>query len=184
MERRPRIPYGIKDFKRIRSEGYYYVDKTAFIRRMEERDSFVFFARPRRMGKSLFVETLRRYYDVNEKGNFRKLFGGLDIGEKPTENANRYQVLTLDFSVVGGIPGTTPEENFESYLDSRLSGFLFDYRDAYGEAFVNALASKPAAGKFGGIATRAARHCTRSSTSSAGRLCTRLSKSSARKCLK
>ncbi len=77
-----KIPYGIKDFKRIREEGYYYVDKTAYIRRMEARDSFVFLVRPRRMGKSLFVETLRCYYDIREKANFRKLFGGLDIGER------------------------------------------------------------------------------------------------------
>ena len=156
MERRLKIPYGLKDFKIIREEGYYYVDKTAYIRKMEERDRFVFFVRPRRMGKSLFVETLRRYYDVNEKANFRKLFGGLDIGENPTENANKYHVLALDFSVVGGILGATLEENFESYLDARLSGFLFDYRAAYGDAFVDALADKPAGAKFAGIATRAA----------------------------
>ena len=156
MERRLKIPYGLKDFKIIREEGYYYVDKTAYIRKMETRDRFVFFVRPRRMGKSLFVETLRRYYDVNEKANFRKLFGGLDIGENPTENANKYHVLALDFSVVGGILGATLEENFESYLDARLSGFLFDYRAAYGDAFVDALADKPAGAKFAGIATRAA----------------------------
>ena len=156
MERRLKIPYGIKDFKRIREEGYYYVDKTAYIRRMEERDSFVFFVRPRRMGKSLFVETLRRYYDVNEKANFRKLFGGLNIGENPTENANKYQVLSLDFSVVGGGVGRTLEESFESYLAIRLDGFLFDYREAYGADFADALADRPAADKFAGIATRAA----------------------------
>ena len=54
MAARQQIPYGIVDFKRIRDEGYYYVDKTAYIRKMEARDSFVFFVRPRRMGKSLF----------------------------------------------------------------------------------------------------------------------------------
>ena len=156
MAKALKIPYGIKDFKRIRNESYYYVDKTAYIRRMEERDSFVFFVRPRRMGKSLFVETLRAYYDVNEKANFRKWFGGLDIGENPTENANKYQVLSLDFSVVGGGVGRTLEESFESYLAIRLDGFLFDYREAYGADFADALADRPAADKFAGIATRAA----------------------------
>ena len=155
MERQLKIPYGIKDFKRIRNEGYYYVDKTAYIRRMEERDSFVFFVRPRRMGKSLFVETLRCYYDAREKANFRKLFAGLDIGENPTENANKYHVLALDFSVVGGILGATLEENFESYLSTRLNGFLLAYGSAYGEDLVDRLADKSAAEKFNEIVTRA-----------------------------
>ena len=47
------IPYGVKDFKRIRLEDRYYVDKTAFIRKMEDRADFLFFVRPRRFGKSL-----------------------------------------------------------------------------------------------------------------------------------
>ena len=155
MAKTLKIPYGIKDFRRIREEGYYYVDKTAFIRRMEERDSFVFFVRPRRMGKSLFVETLRGYYDVNAKANFRKWFGGLDIGENPTENANKYHVLVLDFSVVGGISGATLEECFEIYLGSCLSDFLYRYRAVYGDDFVKEVSPKPAAEKFSDIVLRA-----------------------------
>ena len=45
------IPYGISDFRRIRNEAFYYVDKTQYLARMEERDSFIFFVRPRRFGK-------------------------------------------------------------------------------------------------------------------------------------
>ena len=61
-----KIPYGVANFKRIRTEGYYYVDKTEYLAKMEERDSFVFFVRPRRFGKSLFLDMLRLYYDRNE----------------------------------------------------------------------------------------------------------------------
>ena len=50
-----KIPYGIMDFRRIRNEGYYYVDKTQYLAMMEARDSFIFFVRPRRSGKSLFI---------------------------------------------------------------------------------------------------------------------------------
>ena len=128
MAAHPKVPYGIMDFRRIREEGYYYVDKTSYIRRMEERDSFVFFVRPRRMGKSLFVDTLRRYYDVDEKANFAKLFGDLDIGRHPTENANRYLVLTLDFSQVGVMEADTLEGKFSRYLASRMRGFVEKYR--------------------------------------------------------
>ena len=51
------IPYGVKDFKRVRLEDRYYVDKTAFIRTMENRADFLIFVRPRRFGKSLLCET-------------------------------------------------------------------------------------------------------------------------------
>ena len=83
------IPYGIADFKRIRTEGYYYVDKSKYIAKMEARDSFAFFVRPRRFGKSLFLDMLRLYYDSNERENFEKLFGGLWIGAHPTPNLRR-----------------------------------------------------------------------------------------------
>ena len=148
MERRLKIPYGLKDFKTIREEGYYYVDKTAYIRQMEARDRFIFFVRPRRMGKSLFVETLRCYYDVREKSNFQKLFGGLDIGENPTENANRYLVLALDFSVVNQGSKETLTEAFERYVGERLDLFLMRYPDVYDAEFLKRCDATTAAGKF------------------------------------
>lgn len=49
------LPYGISDFRRIRKENYYYVDKSANIQRVEDVASFLFLIRPRRFGKSLFV---------------------------------------------------------------------------------------------------------------------------------
>ncbi len=155
MERRLKIPYGLKDFKIIREEGYYYVDKTAYIRKMEERDRFVFFVRPRRMGKSLFVETLRCYYDVNEKANFRKWFGGLDIGETPTPNANKYQILSLDFSLVDRGEGLTLAGRFENYLSTRLNAFLLAYGAFYEPGLAETLRGLNAADKFNEIVSRA-----------------------------
>ena len=104
-----KIPYGVSDFKRLRSEGFYFVDKSAYIRTLELCGSFLFFVRPRRFGKSLFLNMLRCYYDLAEKDNFDALFGDLDIGKAPTENRNRYQVLALDFSQVNKGPGKTLE---------------------------------------------------------------------------
>ena len=99
------IPYGVKDFKAIRDGGRYYVDKTDFIRRLEARSDFNFFVRPRRFGKSLLLTMLETYYDVLEKKNFQRYFGGLEIGKTPTDDANRYCVLRLDFSLVGKAEG-------------------------------------------------------------------------------
>ena len=81
------IPYGVADFKTIRTEGLYYVDKTEYLARLEARDRFVFVVRPRRFGKSLFLDMLRLYYDRNEKENFETLFGGLWIGSPSTPNS-------------------------------------------------------------------------------------------------
>lgn len=79
------LPYGISDFRRIRKENYYYVDKSAYIQRMEDVASFLFLIRPRHFGKSLFLSMLRYYYDINEKENFRELFKGLWVADHPTQ---------------------------------------------------------------------------------------------------
>ena len=55
MQDNLQIPYGIFDFKRIRTEGYCYIDKTGFIPALEQSGSFLFFVRPRRFDKSLFT---------------------------------------------------------------------------------------------------------------------------------
>lgn len=70
-----KIPYGVCDFKRIRREGYYYIDKTGYIPLLERAGSFLFFVRPRRFGKSLMASLLRCYYDIAEKNNFDALNG-------------------------------------------------------------------------------------------------------------
>ena len=96
-----KIPYGIADFKQVRKEGLYLVDKSMFFERMEQAGHFLFLVRPRRFGKSLFLNMLEAYYDINEKDNFQELFKGMYAAEHPTEYRNKYQVLHLDFSLVG-----------------------------------------------------------------------------------
>ena len=66
MKRR-RLPVGIQTFRQIREEGYYYVDKTAYARRLaDDAGKHYFLSRPRRFGKSLFVDTLKELYEGNE----------------------------------------------------------------------------------------------------------------------
>ena len=141
------IPYGVKDFKRIRLEDFYYVDKTAFIRKLEDRANFLFFVRPRRFGKSLLCETLRCDCDVAEKGNFDRLFGGLDIGRDPTANASRYFVLSLDFSYVNASRGETWSAKFENYLNNALRNLIDGHRaELSAVADVDELIALPGAG--------------------------------------
>ena len=152
-----KIPYGISDFKRIRREGYYYIDKTGFIPLLERAGSFLFFVRPRRFGKSLMASMLRCYYDVAEKDNFDALFGGLEIAKAPTPNRNRYQILYMDFSEVGGAVGQTLQESFEKYIGDRLDDFMRRYGDVYEADVRVGVAADNAAGKFSKIAVAAKR---------------------------
>ena len=55
-----RLPIGIQTFREIREDGFYYVDKTAYIRRLTEGGKHYFLSRPRRFGKSLLLDTVRR----------------------------------------------------------------------------------------------------------------------------
>ena len=82
-----KIPYGMTDFERIILENYYYVDKTQYIAKVEKVTSFFFFVRPRRFGKSLFLNMLGLYYDINQKDKFEKIFGNLYIGKHPTDGS-------------------------------------------------------------------------------------------------
>jgi len=127
-----KIPYGVSDFRTIRNEGLYYVDKTEYLAQMEARDRFIFFVRPRRFGKSLFISMMESYYDLNQKKDFKTLFGDLWLGKHPTENANRFMVLKLDFSKVSGT-GRELQVSFERHIDDQLVGMVARYADKFDE---------------------------------------------------
>jgi hypothetical protein len=130
-----RIPYGISSFKQVRSENKYLVDKTMFFEKMERAGNFLFLVRPRRFGKSLFLNMLEAYYDINEKDNFEKLFHGLYVADHPTEYRNRYQMLHLDFSRVGSDVEKL-SDNFDKYLSLRCMSFAKAYARFYPDGFV------------------------------------------------
>ncbi len=88
-----KLPIGIQTFRQIREEGYYYVDKTAYARRIEDdAGKHYFLSRPRRFGKSLFVDTLKELYEGRET-----LFRGLAVHEG-WDWSRRHPVVRLDFS--------------------------------------------------------------------------------------
>lgn len=69
-----RIPYGISNYQTIAREGYLYVDKTRYIRVLEENQGpFVFFLRPRRFGKSLFVSLLSNFFAADTSVHNREI---------------------------------------------------------------------------------------------------------------
>ena len=86
-----RLPIGIQTFRKIREENCYYVDKTAHMRRLMDEGTHYFLSRPRRFGKSLFLDTLKELFEGNEP-----LFEGLYI-HGHWDWQVRYPVLRLDF---------------------------------------------------------------------------------------
>ena len=59
-----KLPIGIQTFREIREEGYYYVDKTACAQRLADQGAHYFLSRPRRFGKSLFLDTLKELFEI------------------------------------------------------------------------------------------------------------------------
>ena len=93
------IPYAVADFIEMRERGFYYVDKTQYIAKLEDYKAPVFL-RPRRFGKSLLVSTLACYYDRTKAHRFEELFADTWIGNHPTKEHNRYMIIRYDFSAM------------------------------------------------------------------------------------
>ncbi|MCE2451112.1 MAG: ATP-binding protein [Candidatus Latescibacteria bacterium] len=91
MNRR-KLPIGIQTFREIRERECYYVDKTAYICQLLDEGKYYFLSRPRRFGKSLFVDTLKELFEGNEA-----LFKGLYIHDR-WDWSVRHPVVRLDFS--------------------------------------------------------------------------------------
>ena len=94
-----KIPYAVANYEKIVAGDYHFVDKTRFIRDLENYEVPIFL-RPQRFGKSLWCSILECYYDINRADHFQQLFGDTDIGHDPTPSHNSQLVLRLDFSVV------------------------------------------------------------------------------------
>ena len=135
------VPYGVSDFATVMSQNLYYVDKTMFLPELEKQPRNLFFIRPRRFGKSIFLSMLYSYYDCNQKENFEKLFGSLWIGQHPTSLQGIYQVLFLDFSQITGKIEVL-EERFNAYLCIKLDSFAEQYAAYYGDKKVQEIKTK------------------------------------------
>jgi len=135
------LPYGISDFKQLRREGLYFVDKTKYLPVMEETDHFLFLIRPRRFGKSIFLSMLRAYYDINERDNFQEIFKDLWIADHPTEWRGQFQMMYFDYSRIGGDTSVL-EENFEIYCCKVMDDFAKRYKNYYDEDFIRDLVAQ------------------------------------------
>ncbi len=108
---RRRLPIGIQTFREIREDECYYVDKTAYALRLVDQGKHFFLSRPRRFGKSLFLDTLKELFEANEP-----LFRGLAIHDRWDWSARR-PVVRLSFGG-GNYPGP---EALEARVHQRLA---------------------------------------------------------------
>jgi hypothetical protein len=107
---RKKLPIGIQNFREIREEHFYYVDKTPFALKLAEEGKYYFLSRPRRFGKSLFLDTLRELFEGN-----KALFAGLYCYDR-WDWSIQYPVIYLSFGA--GIVKTKEE------LERRILGLL------------------------------------------------------------
>ncbi|MEM9846476.1 MAG: AAA family ATPase [Bacteroidota bacterium] len=96
-----KLPYGLSNFDQIISNNYIYIDRTSYIEALERLNArYLFFLRPRRFGKSLFLSLLEYYYGIHHKDKFEQLFRDLYIGKHPTPDVSQYLILKFDFSQI------------------------------------------------------------------------------------
>jgi hypothetical protein len=117
-ETRRTLPIGIQTFAKIREGHYYYVDKAEMAWRLAQEAGYFFLSRPRRFGKSLFLDTLGELFEGNQG-----LFQGLAVHDR-WDWSRRYPVIRISFG--GGILQSREE------LDRRLFNTLRLNRESLG----------------------------------------------------
>ena len=141
-----KFPYGIADFHKLITGGYFYADRTDHIAALEQAGDHLLFLRPRRFGKSLVLSMLENYYDVARAEEFERLFGHLKIGQAPTPRHNRYFVMRWDFSMVASHGDTQAiERALHDHINACARSFISRYQARLPQAIQlepnNALAS-------------------------------------------
>jgi hypothetical protein len=135
-------PYGISNFKKVITEGYAYIDKTAYIAKLEAAGAYQILLRPRRFGKSLLLSSLWYYYDTQHQANFDTLFGKLYIGQHPTPLKSSYQVLFMEFSGIETEQGQDAVyQGFNNTVANWLKAFMQRY--AYSTEMMQDVLAQP-----------------------------------------
>ena len=127
-----KMPYGISSYEKIVNDGYYYVDKTKYIEKLENLpETSIMFLRPRKFGKTLFTSVLENYYDKNKTDEFEKLYKNTYIGKNPTKLRNSYSILRFNFSGINTENEETTMIGFKEKVIISITGFI----NAYGLDF-------------------------------------------------
>ena len=138
---RKKLPIGIQSFAKLREEDCYYVDKTGLALRLIDEGSYYFLSRPRRFGKSLFLDTLKELFEGNQA-----LFTGL-AAESTWDWNKKFPVIRISFS--DGVLQSRAE------LDQRIQGILRVNRELLGVPRAPDLPESDIAGNFSDLIRQA-----------------------------
>ena len=121
-----KLPVGIENFEEIRTNGYYYVDKTNLIEQLfESRGKVNLFTRPRRFGKTLNMSMLKYFFEI---GADPSLFDGLNISRNEQlckEHMGKYPVIFLTLKNVDGLDFQEAKQRFIDLIGTEASRFRF-----------------------------------------------------------
>ncbi len=128
-----RVLYSVANYAEIVQDNGYFVDKTSYIKQLEDVKNPVFL-RPRRFGKSLLCSILGYYYDIRYEHRFEELFADTWIGQNPTGKQNQFIVISLNFSVIDvGNTVNAIEKSFKHHCNLRLCYLADTYPDIFGD---------------------------------------------------
>ena len=121
-----KLPMGIEDFKRIRTDNFYYIDKTGLIRDLLKNIAYVtLFTRPRRFGKTLTMSMLRYFF---ETGSDPSLFDGLEIAKEKElcgQSMGKFPVIAISLKDVTGRNFEKAKSNLRSVIGDEALRFQF-----------------------------------------------------------
>lgn len=129
MQNIRKLPIGIQSFEKLREGGYIYIDKTEFIYNLVHTGQIYFLSRPRRFGKSLFLSTLKAYFEGK-----KELFNGLKIEQLEKDNPDAwkaYPVIYLNFAQNSFSKEVSLEKTINLQLDEYEKKYEIqaDYKD-------------------------------------------------------
>ena len=121
-----KLPVGIENFEEIRTNGYYYVDKTNLIEQLfESRGKVNLFTRPRRFGKTLNMSMLKYFFEI---GVDPSLFEGLNISRNKQlckEHMGKYPVILITLKNVDGMDFQEAKQRFIDLIGTEAARFRF-----------------------------------------------------------
>ncbi|WP_019001928.1 AAA family ATPase, partial [Succinimonas amylolytica] len=124
-------PYGEVAYESFRKLGFAFADKSAVIKELESKNMsrYPVLLRPRRFGKSTFVQMLKCFYDISYKDRYEEIFKGKSIYTKNLPSHNTYHVIDFDFSGVSGYTEDTLVRSFIVAVKSGITDFISRYPD-------------------------------------------------------
>ncbi len=124
-------PYGVVAYESFKLRNRAFADKSGIILHLDDdgMTPYPVLLRPRRFGKSTFVQMLKCFYDISYADRYEELFSGTAVYNEDLESHNTYHVLDFDFSGVSGDDKNTSINGFITAVDLGITDFIERYPD-------------------------------------------------------